>query len=249
MKAPSVAGARPPAVPGGGEPVAAHLAEGGQWRGAVPPGEGLAVGGGSEPGPRRRGPPGRAVHIAVGGAVPVGLCRERPGPRSTVGIGRLATSGPASTTDHVGRHIRRPRKRTARPASSVRSVPHRPGIVAYAMDEASPDVPREPCAQLRATAPGLQVRDDEAGGVDVSPSREVDRTRQNARAGLGLVLGAGFGTVVSLLVAGAVGIALGAAVGAAVGLLLGAVTGLRATHTASGCDGTAPGRGRSTGGG
>ena len=48
----------------------------------------------------------------------------------------------------------------------------------------------------------------------MSPSREVDRTPHIVCAGLGLVLGAAFGTVVGLLVARSGGIALGAVVGA-----------------------------------
>ena len=50
-----------------------------------------------------------------------------------------------------------------------------------------------------------------------------DRSTRTQWAGVGLVLMAGIGTVVGLLVAGGEGIALGAAVGAAVGLLLGAI--------------------------
>ena len=50
-----------------------------------------------------------------------------------------------------------------------------------------------------------------------------DQRSRTSWAGAGMVLMAGIGTVVGLLVAGGDGIALGSGIGAAVGLLLGAV--------------------------
>lgn len=60
----------------------------------------------------------------------------------------------------------------------------------------------------------------------MDPAPDDDRTSRTPLAGVGLVLGAGIGTVVGLLVSGGEGIALGAAFGSGLGLVLGAIADL-----------------------